>query len=333
MERAWSSPQRAVRTGSNSATLGLLVAVRVGLGFVRHGLACRLRVLLALTLDGVRLLGLFFVALFDSARIALRVARFLGPGALRGALRSFASAARRWRVAPTPAQSPRCRTGPDARSVAVIRFQPPVRLAEAGQDSARRLQVWWDRALSRGRWGAGSELVKYVDEVALGHSGVVEPVDLDEGGLLAGAEAFLFVEGDGAVGGDGFGVGAEEVVGSLVEALGAEEGTGDVGADGHDVAAGGAHAEHRVEGGHGLDLGSVQPEELADLPQSLACQVSLRGLDEVQEREHRGAPLRVAGHDGLGLAALLVGEHWHQPAFPLTGPPRPSPGRGCRRMR
>jgi hypothetical protein len=48
---------------------------------------------------------------------ARRVARYLGAGALPGALRSIASTCASLRAAPAPAQSPGCRTGPDTRSV------------------------------------------------------------------------------------------------------------------------------------------------------------------------------------------------------------------------
>src|SRR5205823_1270624 len=151
---------------------------------------------------------------------------------------------------------------------------------EAGEDPAGRSQVGRGGALARRGGCAVPQLVEEVDQRFLGHLRVVEPVDLDHGGLFAGAKAFFFVEGDGAVGGDVFGGRAEVVVGSLVEALGAHQGAAHVGADGDDVAAGGAHAEHGVEGGDGLDLGGPETKEVADLPERLAGEVALGGLHE-----------------------------------------------------
>src|SRR5215210_2551450 len=139
MVLASSLSHRAVRMGSKSGAIGLLLVRAI----VRRGLARRLRVLLSLALDDVGLFGLLLrVRLRAAATCAPGVARCLGPRALRGALRSFASAARRRRLAPTPARSPRCRPGPDARSVTVavgfgrgLRRIPVVGGTEAGEDA------------------------------------------------------------------------------------------------------------------------------------------------------------------------------------------------------
>src|SRR5205085_10426826 len=103
-------------------------------------------------------------------------------------------------------------------------------LVQSGQDAGCLLEVRGCGAAAGG-WdvSAANRLDQSFDAV-LGDSVVVDEVHLHDRGLVAGAEAFLFVQGEHAVLGHAFGVGAEDVTRAFVDTLRAEERAREVGA-------------------------------------------------------------------------------------------------------
>src|SRR5207249_2682775 len=66
--------------------------------------------------------------------------------------------------------------------------------SEAGEGEASRWPVGRGRALCGGWWGALAEGLNEVAEALVVHAGVVEEIHLHHRGLLAGAQALLFVQ-------------------------------------------------------------------------------------------------------------------------------------------
>ena len=78
-----------------------------------------------------------------------------------------------------------------------------------------------------------------------------------------------------------------------------------VGADAHGVLAVGVALVLRVEGRDAGDLGGGEVEDLGAEVDAAARDVAVHALHEVQQRQERGALLRVAGHDLLGVSVQL----------------------------
>src|SRR5205807_5936009 len=103
------------------------------------------------------------------------------------------------------------------------------------------------------------------------------------------------------------------------------ERTGRVRAVRDDKASARMQLEHSVEGGHRLDLGRGEAEDLSDLAHPLPRNPPHLGLHEIEERNERRPPGRILGRDSLGQGAAFLREDRsvhvrpHRSASPITG--------------